>query len=64
MRIAILKTQAKSKILSPNINLKENEIFFSFSQIGNQRFPTSLNNNIHRLRPNFEIGSLVGRNSR
>ena len=29
-----------------NISLKENEIFFSFSQIGNQRFPTSLNNNI------------------
>jgi len=46
MRIAILKTQAKSEILSPNISLKENEIFFSFSQIGNQRFPTSLNNNI------------------
>jgi len=24
---------------------------------------TSLNSDIHRLRPNFEIGSLVGRNS-
>ena len=46
MSIAILKTQAKSKILSPNISLKENEIFFSFSQIENQRFSTSLNNNI------------------
>jgi len=29
-----------------NISLKENEIFFSFSQIENQRFSTSLNSDI------------------
>jgi len=46
MSIAILKTQAKSKILSPNISYKENKIFFLFSQIENQRFSTSHNNNI------------------
>ena len=51
MSIAILKTQANPKDLSPNISLKENEIFFSFSQIGNQRFPTSLNNNIKSNSP-------------
>jgi len=31
---------------SGNISLKENEIFFSFSQIENQRFSISLNPNI------------------
>jgi len=31
---------------SVNISLKENKIFFLFSQIENQRFSTSLNNNI------------------
>jgi len=29
-----------------NISLKENKIFFLFSQIENQRFSTSFNNNI------------------
>ena len=48
-----------SKAQSPNISLKENKIFFLFSQIGNQRFPTSLNNNI---MPNFYFGSLDWRN--
>ena len=40
---------------SHNISLKENEIFFSFSQIENQRFPTSLNNNIQSRKNKFEI---------
>jgi len=34
-----------------NISLKENTIFFVFSQIENQRFSTSLNKNIFQ---NFE----------
>jgi len=42
---------------SGNISLKENKIFFLFSQIENQRFSTSLNNNIPRLRPNPKICS-------
>ena len=43
MRIAILKTQAKSKILSPNISLKESSE--EDSQISSND-ETSLNNNI------------------
>jgi hypothetical protein len=42
-----------------NISLKDNSN--ELSQISDKS-ETSLNNNIHRLRPNFEIGSLVGRN--
>jgi DNA (cytosine-5)-methyltransferase 1 len=42
-----------------NISLKDNSN--ELSQISSND-ETSLNNNIHRLRPNFEIGSLVGRN--
>jgi hypothetical protein len=42
-----------------NISLKENKIFFLFSQIGNQRFPTSLNNNI---KSNFQTASSAWRN--
>jgi len=40
-----------------NISLKENKIFFLFSQIGNQRFPTSLNNNIQSQEPNLNFCS-------
>jgi len=32
-----------------NISLKENKIFFLFSQIENQRFSTSLNNNLNAI---------------
>jgi len=45
---------------SGNISLKENKIFFLFSQIENQRFSTSLNNNIPRLHPNFKFHSKSG----
>jgi len=44
-----------------NISLKENKKNILFSQIENQRFSTSLNNNIKR---NFSFGSLAGSNSR
>jgi hypothetical protein len=52
MSIAILKTQAKSKILSPNISLKESSL--EDSQISSND-ETSLNNNIQRLHPNFKF---------
>ena len=45
---------------SHNISLKENKIFFLFSQIENQRFSTSLNNNI---KSNSDGGFPVGFNS-
>ena len=41
-----------------NISLKENKIFFLFSQIENQRFSTSLNNNIKSNFP-FALQSRV-----
>lgn len=50
MVIAILKTQAKSKILSPNISLKVNSE--EFPQISSND-ETSLNPNIKRIRENY-----------
>jgi len=47
---------------SHNISLKENKIFFLFSQIENQRFSTSLNNNIIR-NSDTSLAGLVQLNS-
>ena len=57
---AILKLNSNElHFVRHNISLKDNSN--ELSQISSND-ETSLNNNIHRLRPNFEIGSLVGRN--
>ena len=55
---AILKLNSNElHFVRHNISLKENKIFFLFSQIGNQRFPTSPNPNIQRLHPNLNFCS-------
>jgi len=58
-------TQAKSKILSDNMRDEEN--LCGFPKLVQPPTtpppaPTSHHANIHRRCPNFEIGSLVGRN--
>jgi len=57
---AILKLNSNElHFVRHNISLKENKIFFLFSQIENQRFSTSLNNNI---KSNSDGGLPVGFN--
>lgn len=53
--------QTQGVLSEPSFNRNLKETSQEVSQISADA-ETSLNKNIHRLRPNFEIGSLVGRN--